>query len=53
MINTRVWSSNPGPAKFNPLRLGLSCLIYFSEAENSVAIGWVAFYNHSVAFLLK
>jgi len=33
-------SSNPGPAKFSLLCLGLSCLIYFLEAENSVAIGW-------------
>jgi len=54
-VNTRVWSSNPGLAKLNPLRLGLSCLIYFSEAENYLAenrLGF-AFYNHLVAFVLK
>jgi len=47
------WSSNPGPDKFNPLRLGLSCRIYFFRIEEfcSYRLGF-AFY-HSIAFFAK
>jgi len=52
-VNVCVWSSNPGLAKFNPLHLGLSCLIYFFRGGKfcNYRLGF-AFY-HSVAFLLN
>jgi len=40
---TYVWSSNPGPAKFNPLCLELSCLICFFRSGEfcSYRLGFV------------
>jgi len=44
-------SSNPGPAKFNLLRLGLSYLIYFFRGGEFCNYRLdFAFYNHSVGF---